>query len=205
MNIYIPKVEVNNILDSKNIIVDKEAINDYLNQLNNHDYEIPNTYFTHTTKSIETLNNIIKTGAITSAFYGNRDNAGSRNGKYYISVAQINSYAHNSYKKTGTIILDNNMEILNDNDLITPQKIDLAFENTSYPIRIGLGEGEGQVLKQISLEHFNSFLAMKNEQIKLAQLILLNKIYNLNLPIILESTMSKIDTDIIKKHIKIRK
>lgn len=205
MNIYIPKVEVNNILDSKNIIVDKEAINDYLNQLNNHDYEIPNTYFSHTTKSIETLNNIIKTGAITSAFYGNRDNAGGRNGKYYISVAQINSYTHNSYKKTGTIILDNNMEILNDNDLITPQKINLAFENTSYPLRIGLGEGEGQVLKQISLEHFNSFLAMKNEQIKLAQLILLNKIYNLNLPIILESTMSKIDTDIIKKHIKIRK
>lgn len=97
------------------------------------------------------------------------------------------------------------MEILNDNDLITSQKIALAFENTSYPLRIGLVEGESQVLKQISLEHFNSFLAMKNEQIKLAQLILLNKIYNLNLPIILESTMSKIDTDIIKKHIKIRK
>ena len=72
------------------------------------------------------------------------------------------------------------MEILNDNDLIAPQKIDLAFENTSYPLRIGLGKGEGQVLKQISLEHFNCFLAMKNEQIKLAQLILLNKIYNLN-------------------------
>ena len=98
------------------------------------------------------------------------------------------------------------MQIFNENKLIMPglpKVIIDTFRNTSYPIR-GTGKlGEYQVKNLITKEHFDSLLATKDNLIILAQLILLNEIYDLNLPIVYENTMSKIDTLNIKRYIKL--
>ena len=204
-SIYIPKYKIENILDKRNISVNKEEIEEYLKYLNNNDYEIPNTYYSHTTGNIENLNLVFRDGAITSSNYGNHKGGNGTNGAHYICIAKVSSSVYNNYKRTGTIILDDNMQIFDDTKLILPQYLINDFRNTSYPIR-GTGDsGEYQVKDIITKEHFNSLLARKYETISLAQLILLNEAYDLNLPIILEETMSKIDTDFVKKYIKINK
>ncbi len=84
---------------------------------------------------------------------------------------------------------------------ILPESIKEEFKYTAYPIRNIVSDGEYQVKDVIIKDHFDSLLATKNAPVALAQLILLNEIYDLNLPIILESTMSKIDTEYIKRYI----
>ena len=205
INIYIPKFNVDYILNQKNIVVDEEVINDYLKQLNSNDYIIPENYFSHTTSSIENLNKIFHDEAITSAFYGKRLSYGMANGKYYISVAQINSPAYQQYKKTGTIILDDNMQVNHQIKLEFNNPFDKSlFSDTSYPIRTSGIEGECHIFEKISRDHFKCLLTCSNDNIKLAQIIFLNEAYNLDLPIVLEETKSKIDTDFVKKHIKIK-
>ncbi len=204
-SIYIPKYKIENILDERNISVNKEEIEEYLKYLNNHDYEIPNTYYSHTTRNMENLNLVFRDGAITSSNYGNHQGGAGTNGSHYICIAKVASSVYDIYKRTGTIILDDNMQIFDDTKLILPQEIINDFRNTSYPIR-GTGDsGEYQVKDIITKEHFDSLLARKYETISLAQLILLNEAYDLNLPIILEESMSKIDTNFVKKYIKINK
>ena len=125
------------------------------------------------------------------------------NGKHYICIAKVGSPVYNSYKKTGTIILDDNMQIFNGEDIAIPNNLIGDFQYTSYPIRMTGTEGEYQVKNIISREHFDSLLATKGDVLGLAQVMLLNELYDLNLPIVLESTMSKIDTAYVKKYIKI--
>lgn len=204
-SIYIPKYKIENILDERSISVNKDEIEEYLKYLNNHDYEIPNTYYSRTTRNMENLNLVFRDGAITSSNYGNHQGGAGTNGSHYICIAKVASSVYDSYKRTGTIILDDNMQIFDDTKLILPQEIINDFRYTSYPIR-GTGDsGEYQVKDIITKEHFDSLLARKYETISLAQLILLNEAYDLNLPIILEESMSKIDTDFVKKYIKINK
>ena len=127
------------------------------------------------------------------------------NGKYYISVAQINSPAYQQYKKTGTIILDDNMQVNHQIKLEFNNPFDKSlFSDTSYPIRTSGIEGECHIFEKISRDHFKCLLTCSNDNIKLAQIIFLNEAYNLDLPIVLEETKSKIDTDFVKKHIKIK-
>lgn len=202
-NIYIPSDKKEKILNMENISIDIDKIENYLKELNYHDYKIPNTYFSHTTKSIQTLNSIFEDGAITSSYYGNHEGGLGSNGKHYICIAKVGSPVYNSYKKTGTIILDDNMQIFNGEDIAIPNNLIGDFQYTSYPIRMTGTEGEYQVKNIISREHFDSLLATKGDILGLAQVMLLNELYDLNLPIVLESTMSKIDTAYVKKYIKI--
>ncbi len=204
-SIYIPKYKIENILDRRNISINKQEIEEYLKTLNNHDYKIPNTYYSHTTGSMENLNSVFRDGAITSSNYGNHQGGAGTNGSHYICIAKVASSVYESYKRTGTIILDDNMQIFDDTKLILPQEIINDFRYTSYPIRGTGNSGEYQVKDIITKEHFDSLLARKYESISLAQLILLNEAYDLNLPIILEESMSKIDTDFVKKYIKLNK
>ncbi len=203
---YIPKYKIDNILDAKKIRINEQEVNAYLESLNEHDYVIPNNYFSHTSSSIEKLNNIFNDGAITSTYYGRHNGGEGTNGEHYICIAKVGTPIYERYKRTGTIILDNNMQIFNENKLIMPglpKVIIDTFRNTSYPIR-GTGKlGEYQVKNLITKEHFDSLLATKDNLIILAQLILLNEIYDLNLPIVYENTMSKIDTLNIKRYIKL--
>ena len=202
--IYIPKFKIENILKRENLQLDNEVY-DYLKNLNTNDYIIPETYFSHTASSLKILSQIFQDGQITSASYGNHPGGSGTNGKHYICIAKVNSPIYELYKKTGTIILDGNMQTIASAKAILPTNLENEFKDTKYPIRITTRDGEHQVLDKISLEHAKFFLAFPKDSIQLAQLTLLNDIYNLNLPIILEPTKSKIDTGYIKKHIKIKK
>ena len=95
------------------------------------------------------------------------------------------------------------MQIFNDNELIIPEILINDFRNTSYPIRETGKDGEYQVKNIITKDHFDSLLAMKDEPITLSQIVLLNELYDLNLPIVYDDTMSKIYPENIKKYIKI--
>ena len=203
--IYIPKYKIENILNMNNLNVNMSEIKDYLDSLNTNDYKISDTYFSHTTNSLKTLSQVFNDGAITSSNYGNHSGGEGTNGAYYICIAKVGSDIHESYKKTGTIIIDNNMEIFDAKKFILPESIKEDFKYTAYPIRNIVNDGEYQVKDVITKDHFDSLLATKNAPVALAQLILLNEIYDLNLPIILESTMSKIDTEYIKRYIKLNK
>lgn len=200
---YIPKYKIDNILDEKKLKINEQEIEAYLESLNERDYVIPNNYYSHTTLLVETLNDIFKDGAITSSYYGKHDGGGGSNGEHYICIAKVGSSIHNFYKRTGTIILDDNMQIFNDNELIIPEILINDFRNTSYPIRETGKDGEYQVKNIITKDHFDSLLAMKDEPITLSQIVLLNELYDLNLPIVYDDTMSKIDPENIKKYIKI--
>ena len=142
---YIPKYKIDNILDEKKLKINEQEIEAYLESLNEHDYVIPNNYYSHTTRSVEALNNVFKDGSITSSYYGKHDGGGGSNGEHYICIAKIGSSIHNSYKRTGTIILDDNMQTFNDNELIIPEILINDFRNTSYPIRETGKDGEYQV------------------------------------------------------------
>ena len=190
---YIPKYKIDNILDEKKLKINEQEIEAYLESLNERDYVIPNNYYSHTTLLVETLNDIFKDGAITSSYYGKHDGGGGSNGEHYICIAKVGSSIHNFYKRTGTIILDDNMQIFNDNELIIPEILINDFRNTSYPIRETGKDGEYQVKNIITKDHFDSLLAMKDEPITLSQIVLLNELYDLNLPIVYDDTMSKID------------
>ncbi len=200
---YIPKYKIDNILDEKKLKINEQEIEAYLESLNERDYVIPNNYYSHTTLLVETLNDIFKDGAITSSYYGKHDGGGGSNGEHYICIAKVGSSIHNFYKRTGTIILDDNMQIFNDNELIIPEILINDFRNTSYPIRETGKDGEYQVKNIITKDHFDSLLAMKDEPIALSQIVLLNELYDLNLPIVYDDTMSKIDSENIKKYIKL--
>lgn len=200
---YIPKYKIDNILDEKKLKINEQEIEAYLESLNEHDYVIPNNYYSHTTRSVEALNNVFKDGSITSSYYGKHDGGGGSNGEHYICIAKIGSSIHNSYKRTGTIILDDNMQTFNDNELIIPEILINDFRNTSYPIRETGKDGEYQVKNIITKDHFDSLLAIKDEPITLSQIVLLNELYDLNLPIVYDDTMSKIDSENIKKYIKL--
>lgn len=203
-NIYLPKYNVERILDQKNIDINDSKITTYLNNLSTHDYKIPTSYYSHTTQDIESLNSIFRDGAITSAYLGNRSSGGGTNGMYYICIAKMGTELHNAYHRTGTIILDNNMQIFEASAEKLPQNMMRVFSDTSYPIRGIFNNDECQVRDIITKDHFDSLLALNDNNISLAQIILLNEIYDLNLPIVLEPTMSKIDTNYIKKYIKIK-
>ncbi len=203
--IYLPKYKIENILDCRNISVNANEIEDYLKWLNTHDYEIPNNYYSHSTSSIKNLNSIFKDGAITSLNYGKRSGVGGySNGAYYICIARVGTDAYDIYKMTGTIILDDNMQIFSDSSFRLPLNFLRCFRDTSYSVREMRTKGEYQVRDIITKDHFHSLLATKGDDLTLAQVILLNEVYGLNLPVILEETMSKIDTDYVKKYIKIK-
>lgn len=203
--IYIPKYKIENILDIDNIDINKNEIEGYLNSLNTNDYQIKDTYFSHTTNSLKTLSQVFNDGAITSSNYGKHSGGYGTNGNHYICIAKVGSSVYNSYKETGTIIIDNNMQIFNSEDIIIPKNRLYDFRYTSYPIRETGTDGEYQVKDIITKDHFKCLLAKKSTPITLSQVILLNELFDLNLPIILESTMSKIDIDYIKKYIKLNK
>lgn len=98
------------------------------------------------------------------------------------------------------------MSTFYEEDFILPIGIIDYFIDTSYPIRgSGSHNGEHQVFNKITKEHFDSFLATRNNETTLAQLILLNEMYDFNLPIVFEETNSKIDTEFVKKHTKLKK
>mgnify|MGYP004564153757 CR=1 FL=1 len=201
--VYFPKFKIENILNSKNIHVDTTRVENYLKQLSTYDHKIPSIYYSHTTGNLENLSSIFRDGAITSSNYGQHAGGIGSNGMHYICIAKVGSEIYHSYKRTGTIILDDNMQIFSENDLILPSNVIANFTPTSYPIRKTGTLGEYQVKDIITKDHFNCLLAIENNTLTLAQIILLNEAYELNLPIVLESTMSEIDTTYVKKHIKL--
>lgn len=117
--IYIPKYKIENILNMNNLNVNMSEIKDYLDSLNTNDYKISDTYFSHTTNSLKTLSQVFSDGAITSSNYGNHSGGEGTNCTHYICIAKVGSDIHESYKKTGTIIIDNNMEIFAEKIYIT--------------------------------------------------------------------------------------
>lgn len=199
---YIPRYNPDIILDAKNIILDDVEINKYLKELETRDFDIKKEWFTHSTMSIELLNSIFKDGAITSADYGKRNNFGGHNGKYFISIAKVGSDAYNSYKGNGTILLDDRIFAIECGS--TPYDIPISALSETYPIRPGVS-GEYQVMNKITLDHARGLLALENDNLLLAQVLLLNEVYDLNLPLILEERRSVIDTQHLKKFISLHK
>ncbi len=189
------------ILDIRNFSFDSNIINQYLQELSNQsNSQVKLNGYSHTTKSLAMLSSIFKQKAITSSLYGNHDGGKGCNGGYYMSVAKIGSKIHNFYATIGTMILDEDLLVFQNQDYLD---IGSLFSSTSYPYRLTNSEGEYHVFESIPLEKVKSILVGPMDINRMIQLFYLEELYKIDIPLICMNNYQEVDKGYIKKYSKL--
>ena len=192
----------NKILNIHNFSFDKEKIKQYLAEVGSQSNSlIKLNGYSHTTKSLETLADVFSQKEITSSLYGNHDGGYGCNGGYYISVAKIGSQLHDFYATTGTMILDEDLFVFQNQDYLNAGEV---FTKTSYPYRLTNYKEEYHVFQSIPLEKVNSILANPWDIEKIIQISYLEDLYQNNIPLICIHNNIEIDKEYIKKYSRLR-
>lgn len=192
------------ILDIHNFSFDSDKIHQYLQEVSNQKELGLEEGYSHTTNSLKTLNTIFHQKAITASLYGKHEGGGGCNGGHYISVAKIGSGAHKNYATTGTMILEENLFVHKNQLHPNKPNIGFAFANSSYPYRLTIYDGEYHVFRSIPIEKVKALLAKPMDMEKIIQLLYLEDLYEMNIPLISMNNNQEIDKQYIKKYSKLR-
>lgn len=208
-NIISPKKdEVSRILNRENITFDLDSIKKYLGN-SNRKFVLSNNYYSHNPGTLSNFANILENNAITSVAYGNHDGGGGCNGKYFISVAKVNSKAFENYLASPTFIISDDIcafsSMKHNQAVISGLE---TFKDTAYPYRIPYHEGEYHVLNHINLDKTEGIYVKKDsvaEIIRLIQIVYLQELFENHLPLIDITDNSYINSKAIKRYSKIKK
>lgn len=190
------------LLNPNNYRLNEKAIKAYLRETKSTRQEEDIAYL-HSPGNLETLSDILKTNAITSAFFGNHEGGGGCNGPHFISIAKKKSNVYEIHKESGSIALGKDLTTFSTTELSQDHIIQQLADST-YPIRKTNFSGEEHVRNYISLNKALGIFASEEKLVELGQIIYLQELFEKDIPIILLEDETKLDKKEIKRHILVK-
>ena len=198
---------INEILDSTNYLIDKIALMEYLKSSDVKKYNSDNK-FLHGSHNLSTIASILLDGEITSSYYGNRENYGCNNGRYFISLAKkekSHSLMSSCVYLPSFILNGDICTFSTDNKNIILDYVANMFVNTSYPVRPNLCKNEYQVLNSISLDRADGITVSEYNLDDLAKIIILQDYLDSELPLVSAEKEQIIDKELVKRYIRFKR
>lgn len=196
------KGKIDYLLNSNNYIYNEEAVKKYIDNISSV-YDICEKSYFHAPQTMEKYVDILNSKAIKSAFDRDDENYGYRNGKYFISVALVDSACYDFYSNYVGFLINKDIMAFTTTSPFADEKKISFLTNESYYVRPTGGDGEFQVYGAIGLDKVDAIMVPKVD-LDLAKVIYINEEYGYDFPIIQTDSKKIIDSEEVKQFVKLK-
>lgn len=193
------------LLNQENYEINRSVLKDYLNSVREKFTSVTSEDYYHTPRSLDDLGHIVYDGAITSSAFGHHDGGGGNNGSHFISVASLSSGLFENLSHREGFILDQNLCAFQTGFEVQRNISADYFRDSRYPIRLGGGEGELQVLDYIELSKAKGVLINTHNEENIARIFYILESKGIDLPLLIDNkNFYRVDKNELKYLIKLK-